>query len=1031
MHTLLVRFFLSVLLLTATRGVYSQNVVIDYYNSTDGLSNNYVFDVLRDQNGFVWCSTHGGLNRFDGVTFTHFFNDPKSENSPLANRGSRVYADRNGNIWWVTLASGLNRYNPVTHTFKRFPNPIPGSGSNDKVGYAFAENKNGTLFMLSEQGLCYYNPIEEKISLYRVANNDSIWLPRANVIFFDSHDQMYIAAQGGVYFIDLNTGSKQLLPGTELFDADSYGIVEDSRGHFFIATWGGGMLDYNPVTKTYTRYFGQHESFKSNLTIYLDVDIVERNGQEFIIYCTNTYLLQELDPRTGNIISYDLREALNDDDQSVICTSVEVDQQNNIWISTSQGLMLINPLRQLFKQVPVAEFIREDWYTSVSALYQDPADKTGNTLWYVMPQYGLIKSDLTTGEHKQIRLGAISTKDVFISQIIRQNDSTLLMAGNSGFIRYNDITGQVTQYLYNKEDPTSLSGNFTSRITIDEFGNVWIGTHGHGINLYKPSCDCFERITIADQKIYNVYLSDNINDMAADGKGNLWIARGYMTGYVSGVSRLNIRSHDQTHFFKNVNTFKDFPLERDIFTCLPDQDGYLWIGSEQGVVRFDPDATDKDSRYVVFSQSNRLISDIVYGLSDYNGYMWVSGDNGISIIDKKKLEIVRRYGKNDGLASDHPSVTEVGLNGRFWIGGKMSIQYVSMDLVQPNKTPPPVFITSFKIFDKEYFKNGKSVLAIDKVKLKHDQNTLTFEFTALNFTNAASNQFAYMLEGVDEDWVYTTNRFVRYNKLRKGDYVFRVKASNDNNIWNETGDSITITIIPPWYNTIVFYCACVLAGAGLLYALYRFRLAQVIRIERLRNKISADLHDDIGSSLSSINMLSSLGKNEVPLDGEQSQRILNRIHVTTRQTMDNMADIVWAINPKNDTIGDFRTRMRQYLSDTLETQNIQYTFQVQEKLLTNKLSMEFRRDLYLIFKEAVNNAAKYAQANVIAIELKEVDGLLILNVEDNGTGFNPQTVIRGNGLSNMQSRAQTLGGNLQIESAPGKGCVVRLSVPLH
>jgi len=252
-----------------------------------------------------------------------------------------------------------------------------------------------------------------------------------------------------------------------------------------------------------------------------------------------------------------------------------------------------------------------------------------------------------------------------------------------------------------------------------------------------------------------------------------------------------------------------------------------------------------------------------------------------------------------------------------------------------------------------------------------------------------------------------------------------VLASNNDGKWNDLGTSIHITITPPFWRTLPFYLLCILLLSGILYGIYRYRINQLLKMQHVRNKIAIDLHDDIGSTLTSITMFSQLG---TAMDSnEKLVALLHRIQGSSKQITENMQDIVWAVNPSNDSMKVIIPRMRSYALETLDAKGIHVNFDIDEGMCEAKLGLDLRHDFYLIFKEAVNNAAKYSNAKKVWVTLTNSGRHLKMTIKDDGKGFDETTAHQGDGLLNMKKRAENLHGNLVIHSDSNEGTVVELT----
>jgi signal transduction histidine kinase len=443
--------------------------------------------------------------------------------------------------------------------------------------------------------------------------------------------------------------------------------------------------------------------------------------------------------------------------------------------------------------------------------------------------------------------------------------------------------------------------------------------------------------------------------------------------------------------------------------------------------------TGKFKRYLV---KNGLPNNVVYGiLTDDDGNLWMSTNNGLSSFNPAKNKF-RNFDVNDGLQSNefnHEAFAK-DRDGRMYFGGVNGLNYFYPKDISTNPIAPNVVITDIKINNKtitgfsEYASLPKALYLTDSIRLPHDQNMIGFEFAALDFSAPMKNQYQYKLEGFNDNWINSYNTHTAtYTNLDPGTYVFRVKGSNKDGIWNEDGASLTITILPPWYETWWFRTLMVLTFLFAVYAIYRYRLQQALKLVAVRNRIATDLHDEIGSNLSNISIFSNVAQ-QID-DNKKNVSLLKKISEYSQASQESMSDIVWMINPDNDRFENIMTQMRRYAAEIFEALNCNFVISFDEKLNGIKLNMDERKNLYLIYKEAINNLAKYSGCSEVSIELKLYRGMINMVLKDNGKGFDLDAVGKGNGLTNMRKRADMLKGRLTINTSPGKGTEIELNFP--
>ncbi|MGH7454452.1 MAG: ATP-binding protein, partial [bacterium] len=315
------------------------------------------------------------------------------------------------------------------------------------------------------------------------------------------------------------------------------------------------------------------------------------------------------------------------------------------------------------------------------------------------------------------------------------------------------------------------------------------------------------------------------------------------------------------------------------------------------------------------------------------------------------------------------------------------------DSIKDNPHIPPVVITSFKVFDKS-LPLKRALFSLEEIELSYRQNFFSFEFVALDYTVPAKNQYAYKLEGFDPDWVYSgTRRYASYTNVGPGEYVFRVNGANSDGVWNEEGASIQIIITPPFWKTWWFRLLAFLTISGLVWSAYRYRVNRLLEMERLRTRLSADLHDEIAGNLSSIAMFGKIIQDEASKTGEKTfvgLQLLERMITLSQESVTAIREIIWAIDPQPETIHDLLLRVHDLAVNACHAQNMILKFDAppQEQLPPKNLSPEQRKHLWLLLKEAVNNAAKHSGGTELAIYASCKTGHLHISIIDNGSGLN-------------------------------------------
>ena len=418
-------------------------------------------------------------------------------------------------------------------------------------------------------------------------------------------------------------------------------------------------------------------------------------------------------------------------------------------------------------------------------------------------------------------------------------------------------------------------------------------------------------------------------------------------------------------------------------------------------------------------------------LIDSEGILWFTNNNGLASYNFEKNIFVPYTERNGIISADKSTYAKFKMrNGEFWFGGENSMFGFLPERLKIKTAPPDVTLTDFKLLNN--FISLDSLLLHEKVTLKPEQNSFAIYFSSLSFTQQDKLAYYYKMEGIDNEWIKAENNLIaNYTILAPGEYIFNVKCVNMHGIESANVTTLDIDISPHFYQSRWFMILIFIFVFGITYLIYRLRLNRLLAVERIRNKVARDLHDDVGSTLSTINILSSMAKTKLLTDPVKTSEYISKITDNSQQMMEAMDDIVWSIKPDNDNMQRIVARMREYASSILEPKEIEIDFQIDENIYDLKLNMETRRDVFLIFKEALNNSAKYSHCSKIEIIVKFENNKLIIRIIDNGIGFDISTADSGNGLGNMQKRADALHGKIDIKSEEGKGTEISLIVPVN
>jgi ligand-binding sensor domain-containing protein/signal transduction histidine kinase len=463
------------------------------------------------------------------------------------------------------------------------------------------------------------------------------------------------------------------------------------------------------------------------------------------------------------------------------------------------------------------------------------------------------------------------------------------------------------------------------------------------------------------------------------------------------------------------------PLLADahIWTIHAREDGALCFGTNnRGMVLM------RDGQTLVLDATSGLTDNTVLGiLEDDAGRLYLSTNRGVNIVDLSAGEPVFRYlHQSDGLPSEEcvQGAYYRDNSGNLWFGTIGGVCRYDPVADHPPTEPPRVHLTRVRIFEDEV-----PLTAFAKPpRLEHNENYLKFEYVGIHPAAPEEVLYRYRLSGVDRDWVETDQRLVQYTNLSDGDYHFELMAGNEWGMWSQP-TSLAFTILPPFWRTWWFILLVVVSVAGGVSVFVLYRLRQVRAIDRIRRRISSTLHDDVGSGLSSISILSSvIEQKTLTTDGLEIRAGLQQIGEISRDLIASTSDLVWMANPKQDSLFDLISRLGAVYADLLQSTGIAFEARNLEALKNVRLSLEYRQELFLLFKEAINNALKHSRATTVRLEAERCGQELRMRLSDDGKGFDLDASGHGSGLTNMRDRARALGGRLEVHGGAGGGTIV-------
>jgi len=931
-----------------------------------------------------------------------------------------IFEDKAGNIWLGT-SKGLDKVDLVTGRIRHYtPHSQKPTHAGSNWVYAIHEDHDGTLLVGTGGGLHMLNPTTEVFTSMAHDSTDpgSISSNAVNAIHEDGAGSLWIGTGGGLDRLDRATG--QFIhcwhdPNSQRIDGSNSmywvsNMYEDGSGILWLGT-NGGLVAFNQKGRRFTSY--RH------------------------------------DPENPGSIS----------DNRV--SSISEYEPGTLWVGTvSGGLNVFDRGSEQF-----AHYTHDD---------DDPASLSNNsiafiyrersgTLWIGTNGGGVNKLSrtkplFTLYAHEDKKPESLVSNNVI--SVSEGNAGTVLVVTKEGLDRFDPLS---------KKFAHLLSDESVQAVVEDSKGTLWVGTwsgmhrfdgHGHLLRLRDSSgrefhenvtCMCKRRdgtlwmgtwggsvfaLDARTQIVRSAYTSNSLmtNTVFEDTHGLVWSGM-----WDSGLIRYEPTKHT-TIWYASEWGKPPVLSANHIMAVHEDDTGTLWFGANNGLNRYD--RSTNTFTYLIDREvlGSNGISSILH---DDHGNLWMATGEGVSKFDPRS----GRFKHYDAPGELWESCRNT--NGEMFFGSSKGLIRFHPDSIKDNSYVPPIVITSFRKYDQPV-PFGK------EVRLPYNETSISFEFAALSYVSPERNRYAYKMEGLDRDWVNSgTRRYASYQHLEPGEYVFRVRGSNNDGVWNEEGASIAVIITPPWWQKWWFTALFWLALAGSIGGVVRYvetrklkKKIQLLELEhaivqerdRTRNRIASDLHDDVASTLGSIALyLESLNRG-LRGTSKSARELLQRVGSLLIEAQDAVGDIVWSVTPRHDTFEDLLWRMKDLTSDLCSANGIACSVDAPQEMDSVLLSETMRKNVYLIFKETLNNIVRHAQAKSVSMRVEIVNGMFEMVIQDDGVGFITDEAarvlvaeghsVRGHGLRNMTTRAEEMGGTLTILSTPGKGTTVGLSVSM-
>ena len=806
-------------------------------NTTNGLSQNSVQAMIKDRFGFMWFGTQDGLNKYDGYTFTVFKHRENNVNSLSANNITSLCEGKDGYIWAGTRIGGLSRYDQRTNSFVSFKEDRRNKASlSSNHITAVYEDKAGRLWVGTEEGL---NLLDKKTGKFRRfypgagrGNLSDGWIYS---IYQDKNKNLWVGTRKGLNLYNEKAGSfshffqDRKNPRTLSSNAVTV-ITEDLGGHLWVGTSVGLNL-YHPQDHSFTHYNVQLDKNTISSTNPINCITLDK-ANRFWIGTETTILLFDAGKRTFLPVSREGNFARWVPDNGVY--SIFEDHHGILWIGTaSEGVYKFDKNLSFFPSYKASQSYENTNDNVVRAVAED---KKGNL--YIGTDGGLQYFNRQTGtfryfKHKPGDSRSLSSN--YIAALLQDREDDRLWIGtyDTGVDCFDPRTGHFTHYSAGK-GPRQLTSWAVYALMQDRNGKIWIGTDDGGVNVLDKKTGLISNYK-HDPKDLNSLTDNSVQVIYQNRRGEIWIGSysGGINIFYPGTGKLTRLTKQNSGLSSNV-----------VSAIYEDKKGNMWVGTMEGGLNL----FNRDTRmFRAYREEDGLINNVVNSIEgDALGRLWLSTNKGVTCFDPVR-ETYRNFSVDNGLQSQEFNVG-AGIQtkgGDIVFGGVNGFNVFHPVSLATNRNVPAIVFTDFQLFNKSVVPGVKnsplreSVLSTREIRLNHSQSVFTISFAALGYTIPEKNQYAYILEGFDNQWNYVGNeRKATYTNLNPGTYVFKVKASNNDGVWNDAGISLRIIISPPFWMTWWFRLAAVVFVICCAWVFYRFRLKAIrVQKETLERKV--------------------------------------------------------------------------------------------------------------------------------------------------------------------------------------------------
>ncbi|MCB0633248.1 MAG: two-component regulator propeller domain-containing protein [Saprospiraceae bacterium] len=1033
--------------------MYGQTRLFHHF-SNDNFPHGSVTCLLQDRYGFLWIGTTDGLGRYDGTKLIEYRHLPKDTTSLSNNYIQCLYEDRDGYIW-VGTREGINIYDPRRDAFTHARANNESDVNEADIVLHITQDRYGTIWYGTYNGLYKKKPGEKglKVPLAVQGNEASTFKLVVWYIFEDDTGRLLVGTSMGLLiFNDPDSSSfiayhKKDSVFHGLTSEQVWTIDQQPDGTIWTGT-NNGLFEFRDG------YF--HRRFKTQLEDNF-IQAVWIDGDSILWVGTLDGGLHEIDLANEQVIQHKNRIG---DEYSISLNRIEVimrDRTGLLWVGTGAGLDKTAPWLNRFKVIRH----QSDNPNSLSnnIVKSIHKDNRGN-LW-VGTYDGLnflSSADLQEGNfnfhvfrHQTGDEFSLSANNIF--SLHEDSRGQLWIATQNGLNYTTVSTVDHHQRFRHLDETDGLPNSLIHEIQQIDTGTYWVATAAQMVKMEldgSPEDNMKMEWIESKENREGGIVNSMVNTLLQDRFGYWWM------GTFDGLSQHQMRE-GMDYFTNYQHRPRDsFALSDNAIRCLfLDSQGRTWVGTRGGLNLIIQDHPLQPARFISFGIQDGFPNDVInFMVEDNRNNLWIGTQAGLVVFNPEAAlagtnGVKKVYGKNDGLASANTIFRAVfqDKNGTIYLGTADGLHIFHPETLSVNKNGPKVVFNDLSIFNNtvspkdttQHFL-GLPLHLAGEVHLTYREQVFSLGFSAIDFTAPPKNRYRYRMLGFNDDWLETEEPHTTYTNLPPGTYRFQVKAANSDGVWNTEPEELLIFIQPPIWQTPAAYLFYFLLIAGLLYLLIRLRvivrtraLEQELSIQRarseeremLRRKNAADFHDELGHRLTKISLFLSLAEQQFPMKGAVDY--LAKIRVQAEGLSSGIRDLIWTLDPQQDSLLQTLIRIRDFGDRLFEFAPVHFQMgAIQPEWEELQLAPDVRKNVLLIFKEAMHNCLKYAEASNASLIIEEGEECFTIAFSDDGCGMtNPETRA-GYGLQNMKNRARKLNARLEIISETDKGTTIKL-----